>query len=358
MTVQNPAGGGQKGLWHSRAQVLGNAEGPFRADANRDLCRNSIVVEGRTGSAPFGLVGDEAVVITIGAAQIELEGAAALAILNGLPQDHGHAAEMVKLLIGAAVLVNQGRFVAKGDNGRDGLRSERSHANTKRIAQGVQKIAEPTERLRRKTVAAAGENREAIELAQEIERAALFIAEVFALGAVNFALDTALVKAVEESGQLRPKIEALPNKGIADAAIGGIAAGRRIPAQWTKFDIAAVRDRRRIAKRAKHGEERIRIVDEWLAMIGERQGNEARAGEPAFDPAENKSVPQGIAGRGRCADQRLISIGELKSAKPSGSVEDGTLRMPVNKLVPTRIGERIELIDAHFSKRKQRETED
>ena len=290
MTVQNPAGGGQKGLWHSRAQIPGNAEGPFRAGANRDLCRNSIVVEGRTRSAPFGLVADEAVVVTIRAAQVERKGATPFAILNGVPEDQGHATEMVKLLIGAAVLVNQRRFVAKGDNGGDGLSSKRSHANTKRIAKRVKEIAKPTERLRRKTVAAAGENGKAIELAEEIERAALFIAEVFALGAVNFALNTAFVKALEESRQLRPKIEALPNEGIAHAAIGGIAGERGIAAERPKFNVAAAREGARIAKRAKNGDERFRIIHQGLAMIGKRQRDETRAGEPAFDPTEDNSV--------------------------------------------------------------------
>ena len=58
-------------------------------------------------------------------------------------------------------------------------------------------------------MAAAGQNQERVEFAKECLGPALLICQVFALGSLNFALNAALVKLLEQGLEVRAEIKNL-----------------------------------------------------------------------------------------------------------------------------------------------------
>lgn len=167
------------------------------------MCRKSKIIQGLAEGAPFGLEGEEAIVVSVGTAEIKLKGAGTLGVLNGLPEEENHSSEIMKAIIGTTVFVNEGILVAEGEDGGERLLALRDDPDAERRTETLQEIAEPIEGLRRKSVAAAGENGEPIELVEKSEGTSFLGVQMLAFGAVNFALNAAFVKPAKESGELR-----------------------------------------------------------------------------------------------------------------------------------------------------------
>ena len=83
------------------------------------------------------LEGNQSGIVQIGASHIKLEKSFALSILDGLPKQKGHCAQVVESLIGAAVLVNHGLLVAQCEHASNSSTVLRSYADLALIAKAV-----------------------------------------------------------------------------------------------------------------------------------------------------------------------------------------------------------------------------
>lgn len=312
------------------------------------MCRKSKIIQGLAEGAPFGLEGEEAIVAGVGTAEIKLKGPGTLGVLNGLPEEESHSAETVEALIGTTVFVNEGILVSEGEDGGERLWALRGNPDAERGTETLQEIAEPIDGLRGKTVAAAGENGEPVELLEQGVGAPFLTAEMLAFGAMNFALNATLVETAKKSGELRAQIESLPNEGLSEPALGRSGGTGEIKEKRTKFDIAPALVGTGLLEPFEDGEERVRMVQERLAMVGKRQGNETRTGEPAFHAAEDEGVLQRSAGARGGAGERLVAVGLMQGTEPRGGVKDGARGMMGDKFVPAGVGRGIKGIDVHF----------
>jgi hypothetical protein len=95
-------------------------------------------------------------------------------------------------------------------------------------------------------------------------------------------------------------------------------------------------------------------LDERLAMIGEGEGNDTIARQPALDTAKYDSVLQLFARSRGGHDARLITISPPQRFQPPPRVEHRGLRVPVEKLLPTGILYRIKMVDWHLNTFKAR----
>ena len=103
-------------------------------------------------------------VVQFGPAQVELLGLCRLTLLDCLPKEEGHAAQVMKPLVRAAVLVDQRVLERHRQNAGDRLTVLGNEANDQAIAKTVYQVPKPRQRLRRKLMPAAGEQEQMIEL--------------------------------------------------------------------------------------------------------------------------------------------------------------------------------------------------
>jgi hypothetical protein len=82
-------------------------------------------------------------------------------------------------------------------------------------------------------------------------------------------------------------------------------------------------------------------IYERFAMVGKGQGNYPVAGQPTTNAAEGDSIPQGLSGSGSCVRDRFVSVSVVQCPQPAGRVKNGGTRVPVDKIVPARIVQRI-----------------
>jgi hypothetical protein len=87
------------------------------------------------------------------------------------------------------------------------------------------------------------------------------------------------------------------------------------------------------------------VVNQWLAVIRERKGDQAPPGDPALYAAERHAILQRYTGgRGRI-DHWFEAVGTAKRLDPRDGVKNGGARMPVHELSPSRVLERLNPID-------------
>jgi hypothetical protein len=85
----------------------------------------------------------------------------------------------------------------------------------------------------------------------------------------------------------------------------------------------------------------LKTIYERFAMVGKGQGNYPVAGQPTTNAAEGDSIPQGLSRSGGCVRDRFVSVSVVQCPQPAGRVKNGGMRVPLNKVVPARIVQRI-----------------
>src|SRR3990172_10090586 len=87
------------------------------------------------------------------------------------------------------------------------------------------------------------------------------------------------------------------------------------------------------------------VIHQWLAVVGERKGNQSVSRQPAVNTASDDGVlERGVWGRGRKRNG-LVSIRAAKRSHPSCGMKNGCAWMPFQELTPSRILQRLDLIN-------------
>ena len=89
------------------------------------------------------------------------------------------------------------------------------------------------------------------------------------------------------------------------------------------------------------------LLDQGLAVIGERQRNQPSSRQPAPDLTENDGIAQPIGGRRCRVGDRHISVRAAQRVQPLMSVKHGRERMFADKGRPPAIRQWIEGVNIH-----------
>jgi hypothetical protein len=152
------------------------------------------------------------------------------------------------------------------------------------IAESVDEIAEPAERLRGAVLSPARRDKERIEIVQELFGPACIADDLFALRAADFTLNTVAMKAVVKGIQRGAKIEA-----VKDIPVGRTESGWAQRTSRPQFDVFTPTT---ITLTLENRQDLVRCIaiSKDLAVVRKRKGNEAAAGQPAIDPTEDEAI--------------------------------------------------------------------
>jgi hypothetical protein len=87
------------------------------------------------------------------------------------------------------------------------------------------------------------------------------------------------------------------------------------------------------------------VVDQRLAVIGERQRHQSAPGQPAFDSREDQPIRQRRAGRRRRVGDRLVGVCAPQGLEPAAGVKDAGVGVPLQELRPAGIAQGIESVN-------------
>src|ERR1039458_2603226 len=82
-------------------------------------------------------------------------------------------------------------------------------------------------------------------------------------------------------------------------------------------------------------------------MVGKRQGHQPTARDPAFHAAEDETVLQVRAQRGRRVNNRLVPICPVQGIEPWDRMENRCAGMFLDERSPSRVLERINRMDRY-----------
>ena len=204
--------------------------------------------------------------------------------------------------------------------------------------------SKPLTGLRGNAMAAPGQHEQAVELPQQFRRAPRFIGEAGALGAAHAPLDGVLVESRKQRAFRGAQIDDVQIIFIGGAEIPGPGSendGTGRSQLQHKFRFRGTAETSQAVKKRFHIPVRI---DERLAMIGKRQGDQAPAGDPAIHTAENQSVVNFLAG-GRCGvDDGCVAVGALQSSQPGNTMKGRSAGMPCEQIGPAPIPQWVQLV--------------
>lgn len=159
----------------------------------------------------------------------------------------------------------------------DGPGSLKCNPNLKSILKRCDQISKPQEWLRRNAMAPPRQNKQRIKCFEQGIRRALLKTEVFSFRSPNFSLRRVLMEITEKGVQARSEIELM-----MEILFGGLKVGIATTQGMERahFKISSSLVKRLSPKRRKHLLQHMRIIDQRIAMIGERQRNHPTTGQP------------------------------------------------------------------------------
>src|SRR4029077_3607746 len=96
--------------------------------------------------------------------EIESPDSPAACVLNCLPEQERHCAQIMSTCIRGAILVNHSAGMPQRDHAGDGAACVRRHSNLEPVAKARYEVAEPTDGLRRRSMPPPRQNEKGIEL--------------------------------------------------------------------------------------------------------------------------------------------------------------------------------------------------
>jgi hypothetical protein len=88
-------------------------------------------------------------------------------------------------------------------------------------------------------------------------------------------------------------------------------------------------------------------IGERLAVIRKWERNEATTADPTTNAAKDDAVRELVRRRRSGVNHRFIAVRAAQSVKPWSTMKHRTMRMTVDKILPTWILQRIEFVNAH-----------
>ena len=131
--VKEPARGGEQHIRKVSDHPLGKGSAACRGHSPMPGGITSSVDQSRLDGAEVAFESDQSLVVQ--AAQVEFLKAVLLRVFNGLPEQKRHAPKIVKVRIGAAVLVNQRGAVTQSHNAGDCVLALESGVNRDAVAE-------------------------------------------------------------------------------------------------------------------------------------------------------------------------------------------------------------------------------
>ena len=220
----------------------------------------------------------------------------------------------------------------------DGHVAIEQEVDIEHLAEARCEIAEPRVGLRRHALRRA---RQHVQLEVRVDEGAVAAYDVTQLTALgpSDVLAVVVPDALEERLEIRSQVDRVVVGGLLGFESGQPAARD----EWSSLHIPPSAAPR-LGRDAFENLPKTRgIVDERLAVVRERQRDEAPAGEPARDDAERYRAAQVLAALG-IADRRE-AVGASERVEPLGRVERGRARILPHALAPAPVDKRVEGAD-------------
>jgi hypothetical protein len=154
----------------------------------------------------------------------------------------------------------------------------------------------------------AGKHQKAVELLQQWLRSTLFVGQAFPLSAPNLPANAVFVESPEKILQAGLQVQPVQAEALGLAQAWETA---KIYIDWPHLDVLPSIAFPTVTQRPPNAAEFFGAVNQWLAMVGEWQGDEPTTRELTIDAASNDTVGQLTSWRTRGQDKRLISISQL-----------------------------------------------
>src|SRR5690349_18324045 len=231
--------------------------------------------------APALLEGDEARLIPVRTTEIELRDPVAVRLLNRVPEEERHPAEIVPASVGAAVLVDHRLAVADREDARHGPPVLGRDADAGALSEALHHVLQPRPRRRRHAMALSCQAHQRVQMVDEALTAAGLVRESLAFGAANLALHAVAMEAAHERRRLGPDVEPVP---------GPLARrlewrrGRRLGG--AQLDVTPRRRPTALVQEPAKLVDVVGVLRERLTVIRERQRYEPRPGQPAAHGAD------------------------------------------------------------------------
>lgn len=264
---------------------------------------------------------------------------------NGLPQEERHRTESVKSGVTGAVLEEHGVFeMQREDRAGEFAASCGRNADLRALAQTLNDIPEPIKRRRWKRFSAASNHGQSEEVAQLVIGPAFLVAQSFSKRPSNLSLRGVSVQSAKELLKARLEIQAVKDELLAVTVVGPVrerihCAGR------TKLDTRPSGVRNALFKKRQQLEQVFLIGNQWFRMVGEWEGDDARAHKPALDQTEGNCILKWLPCPAQCKNHRLIPIGSLQSGEPFRCMKNRGARVAQNEFSPTRVGNGVDLFE-------------
>src|SRR5437899_3755844 len=166
MAVENSPACRQNQIRHACENRAGNSELPL-IPARCTAARQPPIGQLSAFRTPAVFKGNQSRVVAIRATEVKFPDSVLLRILNCLPEQERHGAQIVGTRLRSAIFVDHGVAVPQRDDARDGTPCSRSNTNFEPVAKADSNVPEPVKRLRRHSVAPARLDKEVIKLLQQ-----------------------------------------------------------------------------------------------------------------------------------------------------------------------------------------------
>jgi hypothetical protein len=143
MTVQDVAGSTQQTVGRPTEHPLRHARGNAFSRETWLRCRMAKILESGARSAPAVLEMEQPLIAPIGTSHIEIQKAALLRFLDGLPHQQLHRSKSVESRIGAPVFIGHRTFVADREDAGSGLVFLGSEPNSDSIPIAGDQVSKP-----------------------------------------------------------------------------------------------------------------------------------------------------------------------------------------------------------------------
>lgn len=177
-------------------------------------------------------------------------------------------------------------------------------------------------------MSATGHHQQSIKPPEQLFAAAVLAGQSFALGPLDLPLNGVLVARGQQSNWSWPQIQQVEEK-----TLGGVEPGLhcRRPRR-PQLDVAPAVIPLFVPEPLAERRESFGVLDQRLAVIGERERYEPTARDPAANLAEHQGVLKVRARRRRRHRRRLVPVCPLQRLQPARGMKHGGARVTGDQL--------------------------
>ncbi len=190
-----------------------------------------------------------------------------------------------------------------------------------------------------------------VKLTQERVGRPFCIRQPFLSCTPDSSLSTTLVQTIEQDRQRRPKVQYVMQERCTECKLV-LKRSKCFRCQQSNFDVIAMLLLDESWQKCGETTTTVTRIEQRLAMVGKRDGNEARARQPTLDPAKNNTVSYGMRGSGCRENDWLVSIGDAQRMQPCRRMKNRCARMRLQELLPTGVLNRINAVNFHDPRRE------